>query len=508
MMMRLSNSFAVTLLVLVPPLLTTTVQGQLVGFDPGSEPSNTTLDDVDGQQEDDPCRVIYIEDPSATIDPDNNGKLVYFHAPLTFDQGAVDPLFGACAANHNDNDDANGDYDEESLQCLSMYRSVETFLWEEKKSCPSDGDDAAGCSVNYTQKWVFLDDIHSACVTCERNSTLFLEPQGHQNPNLVPNLESARFQANNVRIGPFQVPADLYLSEGPNAGIMHKDRIPGATELALHEANYAIGHDDFGGWYFKYMGADEESINATINDNSDSEETVGDVRIEFLSLFALSQNPAFNMTAGSTASFTVLAKQQDEFTLAPYDLNCDVEQDPSCTTPFSHDLVVNVYRPGGPWSLEEMTKDLQTSVLPTGVFCLSNPPQASETTATTATAPEVTGTTAATTAATTTTTSEEESSPVAAPAASPIASPTLVFPNHPTSATNPEEEPTGNNSLLSSAENVLTLIAVAMGVGAILFWVYRRNFGRENRRRTQLYNQAAMSAIDEFENDIEMRPID
>lgn len=117
------------------------------------------------------------------LDPANDGKLVHFSGLADTDETLQDERFGV------------------SAKAIRLNRHVEIYQWKEIAQTITrevDGNKTTETKYSYDKKW----DSELA------SSSKFHDSANHQNPAAA-RFESKSFQANDVRVGQFQLSTDL-----------------------------------------------------------------------------------------------------------------------------------------------------------------------------------------------------------------------------------------------------------------------------------------------------------
>jgi len=121
------------------------------------------------------------------VDPNNNGKLIYFSAQATTNDVLSDAMFGV----HEN--------------ALKLGRVVEMYQWKESSTTRSQknlgGSTTQVTTVSYTKEWSDKPI----------NSSGFKHPEDHQNPTSMP-YQSQLFTAENISIGAFK-PSSAYVGQ-------------------------------------------------------------------------------------------------------------------------------------------------------------------------------------------------------------------------------------------------------------------------------------------------------
>jgi len=157
-------------------------------------------------------------------DPGNDQKLVHVSGLATTDETLHDPVFGV------------------SAQAIRLSRDAETFQWVENKTSEKrtkvGGSEETVTTYSYDKEW------REGLVS----SDSFKEPSGHSNPATL-EVESASWQASNVRLGAFKLSDSLAskmsrtevvpVSEEIVAGLAE----PWRSRARLHELGLYVGED-------------------------------------------------------------------------------------------------------------------------------------------------------------------------------------------------------------------------------------------------------------------------
>jgi len=143
---------------------------------------------------------VLVSVPIAPIDPQNNLRPVYFSGLATTSEVLRDALLGV------------------SQQALILVRTVEMYQWEqhtEAETQPQSG--GSGREVKtYTYRPLWSERLI--------RSADFKEPQGHQNPEVLP-FQSRTLQAKSVKVGDYNLPPEFVR------------KMKGATMLDLSRQN-------------------------------------------------------------------------------------------------------------------------------------------------------------------------------------------------------------------------------------------------------------------------------
>jgi hypothetical protein len=127
---------------------------------------------------------VTLEADAGAVDPGKEGKLVHLTGKTTLTGPAEDPLFGV-----------------RGPDLVKLQREVEVFQWVEDKKQTTrkkfGGGEETVTEYTYQKKWD--DELH--------DSSRFHHPDGHQ--NVQAKVERKTFQAANVSLGAYRLPAFL-----------------------------------------------------------------------------------------------------------------------------------------------------------------------------------------------------------------------------------------------------------------------------------------------------------
>lgn len=144
---------------------------------------------------------------AATIDPQNNGRLVHISGAAETEDVLEDEEFGV------------------SIGGLRLIRQVSMYQWVEKEESETKkklgGGEETVTTYTYTKEW--SDDLV--------NSGEFRHPEEHTNPEAMP-YESRTVQAENVTVGAFQ------LNPSQVSRIGEPQELPADTEMTLPELEH------------------------------------------------------------------------------------------------------------------------------------------------------------------------------------------------------------------------------------------------------------------------------
>jgi len=125
--------------------------------------------------------VVPVGDPSAAVDPNNEGKLIHITGTAEAGSNVSDAFFGISPPN-----------------VLKLRRDVEMMQWKESKSEKTEKTNGGGertvTTYSYSKVW-------SSYVI---NSAGFYESDGHENPSVMP-FTSLAFAAKPINIGSFEL---------------------------------------------------------------------------------------------------------------------------------------------------------------------------------------------------------------------------------------------------------------------------------------------------------------
>lgn len=177
---------------------------------------------------------IVVNVESGKVDPANDGKLVHLNGDAVTDGVLLDEDFGV------------------ATDALRLRRDVEMYQWEEKQETKTEkklgGGEETVTTYKYAKTWSpgLID------------SSAFQQADGHQNPAEMP-YQSLSWDAENVTVGAFSVPADLL------------SRLGGFADLPVREVpDGAVWPDDARPAQGRiYLGADPAAPQ------------IGDVRIAY-----------------------------------------------------------------------------------------------------------------------------------------------------------------------------------------------------------------------------------
>ncbi len=206
------------------------------------------------------ARKAVVELTSTSVLAENEGSLVVVNGEATTDEEVRDPQFRVQVA------------------ALRLERRAEMYQWEEETSTKTrknaGGSETKETEYRYEKTW-------SRGVI---NSGNFKRSQGHENPSSMP-VKSAEFQANVIRLGDFQLPAELAgkISNGEDILLTQEDL---ATLSAEDQARFTL-HE--GGLY--------------LGSNPDSP-TIGDVRVRFEQVLPTDVTVRSEQRGSSFASWT------------------------------------------------------------------------------------------------------------------------------------------------------------------------------------------------------------
>lgn len=157
-------------------------------------------------------------------DPGNDQRLVHLSGLATTTETLSDPLLGV------------------SVQAIRLSRKAEMFQWvEDKKSEKRQklgGSEETVTTYSYEKEW--RENLVA--------SDSFKDPSDHQNPSSL-RVESASWQASNVRLGGFQLSDQLaaQIARTENVPVTQEaiDRLPAELqgEARLHDLGLYIGAD-------------------------------------------------------------------------------------------------------------------------------------------------------------------------------------------------------------------------------------------------------------------------
>ena len=163
-------------------------------------------------------KVVTID--SATVDPANEGKLVYLTGKAVTDETLTDGQFGV------------------SANAIKLKRNVEIYQWKEKKSTSkkkkTGGSTQTTTTYNYTKAW---------SKTLVKSSS-FNKPSGHVNPTSMP-FSMKNQKATNVKLGGFDLSSGLIgkINAYESLPVTDSVAIPAelASKLKKHNGGFYYG---------------------------------------------------------------------------------------------------------------------------------------------------------------------------------------------------------------------------------------------------------------------------
>ncbi|MBQ5366486.1 MAG: hypothetical protein IIU43_03305, partial [Thermoguttaceae bacterium] len=126
---------------------------------------------------------VLVETTPDSVDPNNEGKLLYLTGDAVTEETLVDPYFNV------------------STKALKLYRKVEIYQWVENVTTSTErgsgGSETTTTNYSYSKEW------QEGLV----DSSSFHDP-GHDNPTSAP-VESSSFAASSIKLGAFTLSPSL-----------------------------------------------------------------------------------------------------------------------------------------------------------------------------------------------------------------------------------------------------------------------------------------------------------